>query len=144
MNRLPHSLARQPIVAIKTIILGPLVLWLSVQGTEVSALDDDSRLEPSTMPSYETVLTCAVYYRMIAGQLRQNQHEALAAGAMETMQTLIERGRKIGNQNGLTASDYNSDWSSKVTEMTDRINRNYANIRQLKLRYARRCESLSP
>jgi hypothetical protein len=81
---------------------------------------------------------------MTAGQLRQNQHTALAAGAIEKMQALIERGRELGAENGLTASDYDRDWSAKVTEMTDRINRNYANIRLLKSRYARPCETLSP
>ena len=144
MNRRPNSLARQPLASLKTIILGPLVLWLSVQGIVSSALDNDSRLEPDTTPSYERVLTCAVYYRMTAGQLRQNQHTALAAGAIEKMQALIERGRELGAENGLTASDYDRDWSAKVTEMTDRINRNYANIRLLKSRYARPCETLSP
>ena len=93
-------------------------------------------------PSYDQVLTCAVYYRMIAGQLRQSQSASLATGAIEKMEILMAQSRKIGEFEGLTTADYDKNWSIKVTALTDQINRNYANIRQLKVRHAKPCAAL--
>lgn len=144
MNQLRTIFSFKNSAYLKTVTSALLAVYLTVHWTISPAFDHQENSKHDERPSYETVLTCGVYYRMVAGQLRKNQNDVLAADAIGTMHVFIEKGRDIGSRKGLTATDFDSDWSDKVGEMTDRINRNYANIRQLKSRYAQACAELLP
>ena len=111
-----------------------------------------SAFSPSTLAAAETDasaaqynkhLTCAVYYRMVAGSFKRQGNGILAAPALDQMNLMITRTKALGAALGHTEADYLSDWSDTLGVMTDQMNRNYDNIRQLKTRYQNRCKALN-
>ena len=92
---------------------------------------------------YDKHLTCAVYYRMVAGSFKRQGNGILAAPALDQMNLMITRTKALGAALGHTEADYLSDWSDTLGVMTDQMNRNYDNIRQLKTRYQNRCKALN-
>ena len=92
---------------------------------------------------YDKHLTCAVYYRMVAGSFKRQGNGILAAPALDQMNLMITRTKTLGEALGNTEADYLNDWSDTLGVMTDQMNRNYDNIRQLKTRYQKRCKALS-
>ena len=111
-----------------------------------------STFSPSTLAAAETDasaaqydkhLTCAVYYRMVAGSFKRQGNGILAAPALARMNLMITRTKALGAALGHTETDYLSDWSDTLGVMTDQMNRNYDNIRQLKTRYQNRCKALN-
>ena len=92
---------------------------------------------------YDKHLTCAVYYRMVAGSFKRQGNGILAAPALDQMNLMITRTKALGAALGHTEADYLSDWSDTLGVMTDQMNRNYDNIRQLKTRHQKRCKALS-
>ena len=92
---------------------------------------------------YNKHLTCAVYYRMVAGSFKRQGNGILAAPALDRMNLMITRTKALGAALGHTEADYLSDWSDTLGVMTDQMNRNYDNIRQLKTRYQNRCKALN-
>ena len=92
---------------------------------------------------YDKHLTCAVYYRMVAGSFKRQGNGILAAPALDQMNLMITRTKALGAASGHTEADYLSDWSDTLGVMTDQMNRNYDNIRQLKTRYQNRCKALN-
>tara|TARA_B100000497_G_C7648744_1_gene390185 strand:+ start:1078 stop:1476 length:399 start_codon:yes stop_codon:yes gene_type:complete len=111
-----------------------------------------SALLPSTLAAseadvppaqYNKHLTCAVYYRMVAGSFKRQGNGILAAPALNRMNLMITRTKILGEALGNTEADYLNDWSDTLGVMTNQMNRNYDNIRQLKTRYQKRCKALS-
>ena len=111
-----------------------------------------SALSPSTLAAAETDtltsqyskhITCAVYYRMVAGSFKRQGNGILAAPALNRMNLMITRTKTLGEALGNTEADYLNDWSDTLGVMTDQMNRNYDNIRQLKTRHQKRCKALS-
>ena len=111
-----------------------------------------SALLPSTLAAseadvpaaqYSKHLTCAVYYRMVAGSFKRQGNGILAAPALNRMNLMITRTKTLGEALGNTEADYLNDWSDTLGVMTDQMNRNYDNIRQLKTRYQNRCKALN-
>ena len=92
---------------------------------------------------YDKHLTCAVYYRMVAGSFKRQGNGILAAPALNRMNLMITRTKTLGEALGNTEADYLNDWSDTLGVMTDQMNRNYDNIRQLKTRYQNRCKALN-
>ncbi|MDB3978684.1 hypothetical protein N8295_02320 [Pseudomonadales bacterium] len=92
---------------------------------------------------YNKHLTCAVYYRMVAGSFKRQGNGILAAPALDQTNLMITRTKALGAALGHTEADYLSDWSDTLGVMTDQMNRNYDNIRQLKTRYQNRCKALN-
>lgn len=92
---------------------------------------------------YNKHLTCAVYYRMVAGSFKRQGNGILAAPALDQMNLMITRTKALGAALGNTEADYLSDWSDTLGVLTDQMNRNYDNIRQLKTRYQNRCKALN-
>jgi hypothetical protein len=92
---------------------------------------------------YSQYLTCAVYHRMVAGSFKRQGNGILAAPALDQMNLMITRTKALGAALGNTEADYLSDWSDTLGVMTDQMNRNYDNIRQLKTRYQNRCKALN-
>ena len=99
--------------------------------------------EPSTIESqYNHHLTCAVYYRMVAGSFKRSGKGILAAPALDRMTFMTEKAKALSATLGNDEADYLSDWSETLNLLTGQINHNYKNIRQLKTRYKNRCEVL--
>ena len=92
---------------------------------------------------YDKHLTCAVYYRMVAGSFKRQGNGILATPALDRMNLMITRTKTLGEALGNTEADYLNDWSDTLGVMTDQMNRNYDNIRQLKTRHQKRCKALS-
>ena len=124
----------------------PMTMTMGIIGILVSAL------LPSTLAAseadvpaaqYSKHLTCAVYYRMVAGSFKRQGNGILAAPALDQMNLMITRTKALGAALGHTEADYLSDWSDTLGVMTDQMNRNYDNIRQLKTRYQNRCKALN-
>ena len=124
----------------------PMTMTMGIIGILVSAL------LPSTLAAseadvpaaqYSKHLTCAVYYRMVAGSFKRQGNGILAAPALNRMNLMITRTKALGAALGHTEADYLSDWSDTLGVMTDQMNRNYDNIRQLKTRYQNRCKALN-
>ena len=92
---------------------------------------------------YNKHLTCAVYYRMVAGSFKRQGNGILAAPALDRMNLMITRAKRLAEAAGNSETDYLSDWSDTLGVMTDQMNRNYDNIRQLKTRHQKRCKALS-
>ena len=124
----------------------PMTMTMGIIGILVSAL------LPSTLAAseadvpaaqYSKHLTCAVYYRMVAGSFKRQGNGILAAPALDQMNLMITRTKALGAALGHTEADYLSDWSDTLGIMTDQMNRNYDNIRQLKTRYQNRCKALN-
>jgi len=110
-----------------------------------SAEDQDEAASAVGMSDY---VTCAVYFRMVAGSMSPRYGRNLGALAdieKEKMGKLIELGRKSAEVEFGTemATDmFDSEWRAALADMTDQINRNYENVSKLKARYERRCEAL--
>ncbi len=80
---------------------------------------------------------------MVAGSFKRQGNGILAAPALDQMNLMITRTKALGAALGNTEADYLSDWSDTLGVMTDQMNRNYDNIRQLKTRYQNRCKALN-
>ena len=120
--------------------MGIIGLFVSLFSTSTLAV-----AEPGAPPAaqYNKHLTCAVYYRMVAGSFKRQGNGILAAPALDQMNLMITRTKALGAALGHTEADYLSDWSDTLGVMTDQMNRNYDNIRQLKTRYQNRCKALN-
>ena len=120
--------------------MGIIGLFVSLFSTSTLAA-----AEPGAPPAaqYNKHLTCAVYYRMVAGSFKRQGNGILAAPALDQMNLMITRTKALGAALGHTEADYLSDWSDTLGVMTDQMNRNYDNIRQLKTRYQNRCKALN-
>ena len=120
--------------------MGIIGLFVSAFSTSTLAA-----AEPGAPPAaqYNKHLTCAVYYRMVAGSFKRQGNGILAAPALDRMNLMITRTKALGAALGHTEADYLSDWSDTLGVMTDQMNRNYDNIRQLKTRYQNRCKALN-
>jgi len=120
--------------------MGIIGLFVSTFSTSTLAV-----AEPGAPPAaqYNKHLTCAVYYRMVAGSFKRQGNGILAAPALDQMNLMITRTKALGAALGHTEADYLSDWSDTLGVMTDQMNRNYDNIRQLKTRYQNRCKALN-
>ena len=120
--------------------MGIIGLFVSTFSTSTLAA-----AEPGAPPAaqYNKHLTCAVYYRMVAGSFKRQGNGILAAPALDQMNLMITRTKALGAALGHTEADYLSDWSDTLGVMTDQMNRNYDNIRQLKTRYQNRCKALN-
>ena len=98
--------------------------------------------------SMDDYVTCAVYYRMIAGSMSARYgsgQDELATIPKENMALMMEMAqsaatREFGKEFGEEL--FQDQWRAVFTEMTDQINRNYDNIAKLKYRYDRRCRRL--
>jgi hypothetical protein len=123
-----------------TMTMGIIGLFVSTFSTSTLAV-----AEPGAPPAaqYNKHLTCAVYYRMVAGSFKRQGNGILAAPALDQMNLMITRTKALGAALGHTEADYLSDWSDTLGVMTDQMNRNYDNIRQLKTRYQNRCKALN-
>jgi hypothetical protein len=90
-------------------------------------------------------LNCAVYFRQVAASHKQAGNDILAAPYLERMQLLLIRVKLDAIYQSTIASpptaNFNQDWQEALTRQTNLINRNYKNIRRLKLRYAKACEA---
>jgi hypothetical protein len=117
--------------------MGIIGLFVSTFSTSTLAA-----AEPGAPAQYNKHLTCAVYYRMVAGSFKRQGNGILAAPALDQMNLMITRTKALGAALGHTEADYLSDWSDTLGVMTDQMNRNYDNIRQLKTRYQNRCKAL--
>ena len=120
--------------------MGIIGLFVSTFSTSTLAA-----AEPGAPPAaqYNKHLTCAVYYRMVAGSFKRQGNGILAAPALDQMNLMITRTKALGAALGHTEADYLSDWSDTLGVMTDQMNRNYDNIRRLKTRYQNRCKALN-
>ncbi|MBT5463441.1 MAG: hypothetical protein HOK39_05930, partial [Gammaproteobacteria bacterium] len=67
---------------------------------------------------YDKHLTCAVYYRMVAGSFKRQGNGILAAPALDQMNLMITRTKALGAALGHTEADYLSDWSDTLGVMT--------------------------
>lgn len=86
--------------------------------------------------------TCAVYHRMIAAGHKKSGNRELASDVEEVMASFIKKAKdaavaEYGEEDG--PGIFQENWESNLTMMTDLINRNYKNNRQLKVRYENRC-----
>jgi hypothetical protein len=105
----------------------------------------ESDLPEGSMDDY---VTCAVYYRMIAGSMSSRYgsgQDELATIPKENMALMMELARssateEFGEEFGEEL--FQDQWRAIFTEMTDQINRNYDNIAKLKYRYDKRCRRL--
>lgn len=110
-----------------------------------SAEDEDEAASIVGMSDY---VTCAVYFRMVAGSMSPRYGRDLGALAdveKEKMNRLIELGRKSAKAEfgtDMATEMFDSEWRAALADMTDQINRNYENVNKLKVRYDRRCEAL--
>ena len=122
-----------------TMTMGIIGLFVSTFSTSTLAAAEPG----APAAQYDKHLTCAVYYRMVAGSFKRQGNGILAAPALDQMNLMITRTKALGAALGHTEADYLSDWSDTLGVMTDQMNRNYDNIRQLKTRYQKRCKALS-
>ena len=104
----------------------PMTMTMGIIGILVSAL------LPSTLAAseadvpaaqYSKHLTCAVYYRMVAGSFKRQGNGILAAPALNRMNLMITRTKPLGEALGNTEADYLNDWSDTLGVMTDQMNR---------------------
>ena len=123
----------------KTKTMGIIGLFVSTFSTSTLAAAEPG----APAAQYDKHLTCAVYYRMVAGSFKRQGNGILAAPALDQMNLMITRTKALGAALGHTEADYLSDWSDTLGVMTDQMNRNYDNIRQLKTRYQNRCKALN-
>ena len=126
--------------------LTAITMTMGIIGLFVSAFSPSTLAAAETDASaaqYNKHLTCAVYYRMVAGSFKRQGNGILAAPALDRMNLMITRTKALGAALGRTEADYLSDWSDTLGVMTDQMNRNYDNIRQLKTRYQNRCKALN-
>ena len=126
--------------------LTAITMTMGIIGLFVSAFSPSTlaAAEPGAPAAqYDKHLTCAVYYRMVAGSFKRQGNGILAAPALDRMNLMITRTKALGAALGRTEADYLSDWSDTLGVMTDQMNRNYDNIRQLKTRYQNRCKALN-
>ena len=55
---------------------------------------------------YDKHLTCAVYYRMVAGSFKRQGNGILAAPALNRMNLMITRAKILGEASGNSETDY--------------------------------------
>lgn len=79
---------------------------------------------------------------MVAGSFKRSGNGILAEPALDRMTIMIEKAKQMSEALGNDEADYLSDWSDTLNLLTDQMNRNYKNIRQLKARYQNRCTAL--
>jgi len=100
--------------------------------------------KPATAKDYTT---CAVYHRMVVGSFmqRDGNMQIMVDLEREKMDALIAKAKSAGiKEHGEDAAEdiFLKAWRSTLADMTDRINRNYENISQLKYTYKERCDEL--
>ncbi|MCB1644439.1 MAG: hypothetical protein KDI36_03255 [Pseudomonadales bacterium] len=87
--------------------------------------------------------TCAVYHRMIIAGYRSDGNIDLAEREEHLLTDFTRRAEaatiaEYGEEEGRAM--FRENWNEEMARMTDLINRNYRNNRQLKVRYEKRCE----
>ena len=139
--RTPHHNAdsSQSFLTAMAMTMGIIGLFVSTFSTSTLAAAEPG----APAAQYDKHLTCAVYYRMVAGSFKRQGNGILAAPALDQMNLMITRTKALGAALGHTEADYLSDWSDTLGVMTDQMNRNYDNIRRLKTRYQNRCKALN-
>ena len=103
--------------------------------------------EQQKAPGMSEYVTCAVYFRMIAGSIQSHAgpDSVLADLAKGKMSTLADAARASAAKEFGTehAEDkFDAAWRATLKDMTDQINRNYDNVTHLRYRYGDRCEAL--
>ncbi len=91
--------------------------------------------------------TCAVYYRMSIGAMKNRGNvQALEAEEREKMNVLIAKAKEVGidefGDEAFMEEMFQDEWEAVLAEMTDQINRNYANFSRIKYKYKNRCEAM--
>jgi hypothetical protein len=93
---------------------------------------------------YNDHITCAVYHRMLIGNLKSRGLDELTYAETEKMNTQIDLANLAGDTQfeSFSRSQFNQDWAAIIERMTDQINSNYGNVYLLKARYQTRCKAL--
>lgn len=101
---------------------------------------------PPTADAFAEVTTCAVYFRMVAGAMRQSQSlAALFALEEAKMHQLIRQARRQAAADfgaGNAEQQFQSSWKAALSTLTTEMNANYDNVGTLKYLYDERCEKL--
>lgn len=121
-----------------------VLVFLSVQ---VLAQDDTKAGDTHKYTVYEYV-TCAVYFRMLIGALKRNAADlsSLEDIHMDQMNRAIRLGKlaaieEWGEEDA--KKEFDLEWQSEYGEMIAEIDRNFAKIRLLKMKYADLCDQMS-
>jgi hypothetical protein len=96
-------------------------------------------------PLFEAEMTCAVYYRMLAGALTSRDMGVLADLEQEKMDRAITLARaSAAALYGKEAAEakFLDKWKQLLDDMMVAINHNYQNVMLLKSRYRERCEPM--
>lgn len=106
-----------------------------------------ARAEDSATPSMSDAVTCAAYYRMLAGSMSAygKNLSTLADIEKDKMFTLLDvakssAGREFGKANAEAKVD--TAWQAAVKDMMKQINSNYDNVTLLRVRYNTRCKAM--
>jgi len=93
---------------------------------------------------YKDHITCAVYHRMLIGNLKSRGLDELTYAESEKMKTQIDMANLAGDAyfESFSQNQFNKDWASILDHMTVQINHNYGNVYLLKARYQTRCKAL--
>jgi phage pi2 protein 07 len=90
---------------------------------------------------------CAVYHRMITGQLNQQENmSAVAETEREKMLHMTDLAKSAANQEqGVEFGPevFLEEWRYHLSEMEQRIGKDYGNIYRLKHRYREYCNTLA-
>ena len=93
---------------------------------------------------YKDHITCAVYHRMLIGNLKSRGLDELTYAESEKMKTQIDLANLAGDTNfeSFSQNQFKQDWATILESMTVQINHNYGNVYLLKARYQTRCKAL--
>lgn len=121
-----------------------LVVFLSVQ----ALAQDDIKVSDSDKYTVYEYVTCAVYFRMLIGALKRNASDlsSLEDIHMDQMNRAIRLGKQAaikewGDEDA--EKEFDLEWQSEYGEMITEIDRNFAKIRLLKMKYAELCDQMS-